>query len=188
MLPPELFFCCEALPPPGAETQLQVSWDKSLNLVARLSESVTRRKNTNSPECIPRQNSQNTHTCTWDEHYRPCYTLASSRMSTYCTYRLHRGASGWLRPCLWEVFTVVCRLLPLASCKSLLEHNRCLVRPWRLNNRQLSRLIRLQGLYCHQGWADKWSEQGCCCPPASLQRGLSLTFSFQLSPQNVQLC
>ena len=87
---------------------------------------------------------------------------------TQFSQRSSRLAVSLLR----RVFPVGCRHFPLTSCRSLLEHKACFARPWRLNNRQLSRLIRLLGLYCHRGWADKWSDQGCCCPSSMALKGI----------------
>lgn len=77
-----------------------------------------------------------------------------------------------------RVFPTVCFFLLLAYCKSFSEHNGCFVKPWRLNNRQLSRLIRLLGLYCHQSRAYKWSEQACCCPCSTTLKGIITTALF----------
>lgn len=80
-------------------------------------------------------------------------------------------------------FSPLCvRLSPQAFCKSLLEHSDCFVRPWRLNNRQLSRLIRLRGLYCHQGWADKWSALGCRCRSGVALKGIIIDVLISIQP------
>lgn len=133
------------------------NWVEFLNLDPHLSESHSLIcSKGNPPKC---QITRKWHTGT--------YTVKATalQISFPQAWHTHCGSTPVVPPCVslsCRVFTFACRLLFLPSCKSLPEQSGCFVNPWRLNNRQLSRLIRLLGLYCHQGWADKWSEQACC--------------------------